>query len=45
MRKELKELYPEAEVYTFHNAGHFPYVNAAGEYNKVLKVFLNEDDK
>ena len=40
LRKQLKELYPEAEVYTFHSAGHFPYLNAADEYNKVLKTFL-----
>ncbi len=41
LRKRLKELYPEAKVYTFHNEGHFPYINAAEEYNNVLKSFLN----
>ncbi len=42
LRKRLKELYPEAKVYTFHNEGHFPYINAAEEYNTVLKKFFNE---
>ena len=40
LRQQLKELYPDAEVYTFHNEGHFPYINVAAEYNKVLKRFL-----
>ncbi len=40
LRKRLKELYPEARVYTFHNEGHFPYINAAEEYNSVLKKFF-----
>ncbi len=42
LRKRLKELYNEAEVYTFHNEGHFPYINAAEEYNGVLRRFFNE---
>ncbi len=49
LRKRLKELYNEAQVYTFHNEGHFPYINAAEEYNGVLKKFFNgtpeKDDK
>jgi len=45
LRKELKELYPDAKVYTFHNEGHFPYINASNEYNKVVSDFLNEKDE
>lgn len=41
LRKALKDLYPDAKVHTFHQEGHFPYINAAGEYNKVLASFLS----
>jgi pimeloyl-ACP methyl ester carboxylesterase len=27
LREQLKELYPSAEVHTFSNVGHFPYLN------------------
>jgi len=40
LRTEIKQLYPDAKVYTFHNEGHFPYINAAEEYNKVLHEFF-----
>jgi len=40
LREQIKELYVNAEVYTFHSEGHFPYINASEEYNKVLKDFL-----
>ena len=45
LRKEIKNLYTDAEVFTFHNEGHFPYINAAEEYNKVLREFFNKDDE
>jgi pimeloyl-ACP methyl ester carboxylesterase len=45
LRKKIKELYSDAKVYTFHNEGHFPYINASEEYNKVLRDFLNEKDE
>ncbi|WP_229736654.1 alpha/beta fold hydrolase [Bizionia arctica] len=41
LQKELKELYPNAEVFTFHNEGHFPYINAADAYNQTLKQFFD----
>jgi len=44
LRKKIKELYSDAEVYTFHNEGHFPYINAADEYNKVLRKFFKKGD-
>ncbi len=44
LRKQLKKLYPDARVYTFHNKGHFPYLNAADEYNRVLETFLKTEN-
>ncbi len=44
LRQDLKELYPDAKVYTFNNEGHFPYINAAERYNMALKNFLNENN-
>ena len=40
LREELKSLYSDAEVFTFHNEGHFPYINAAEKYNELLVKFL-----
>ena len=45
LRKKIKELYPDAQVFTFHNEGHFPYINAAEEYDKVLREFFNKNDE
>lgn len=42
LREQLKHLYPDAKVHTFHQQGHFPYLNAASEYNQVLNHFLND---
>ncbi|MDP3313524.1 alpha/beta fold hydrolase [Lutibacter sp.] len=43
LRKEIKELYKDAEIYTFYNEGHFPYINASEKYNKVLYNFLTNN--
>lgn len=40
LREQLKTTYPNAKVYTFSNAGHFPYLNRAQEYTKLLIAFL-----
>lgn len=40
LRTKLKQYYTSAQVHTFHNKGHFPYLNANKEYNAVLKAFL-----
>ncbi|MCB0629246.1 MAG: alpha/beta hydrolase [Saprospiraceae bacterium] len=40
LRKALRELYPEAYVYTFHDKGHFSYLNASEEYTDTLRAFL-----
>ncbi len=42
LRDKLKKLYPEARVETMHSVGHFPYVNAPDEYNRILEKFLKE---
>ncbi len=42
LRQQLKETYKDAMTYTFHGEGHFPYINAAEEYNAVLERFFNE---
>jgi pimeloyl-ACP methyl ester carboxylesterase len=44
LRKDLKNVYHDAKVYTFHKEGHFPYINAAGQYNKVLMDFFNKEN-
>ncbi len=40
LREKLKDLYPNAGVYTFHEKGHFPYVNADSIYTEVLSNFI-----
>ena len=40
LREALKTTYSSASVYTFHNAGHFPYLNHAAEYTDLLKKFF-----
>lgn len=42
LREGMKGLYPATKVFTFNNEGHFPYINAADSYNKILKGFFNE---
>ncbi len=41
LRSELKVAYPSAEVYTFTEAGHFPYLNQAEEYTRVIDEFFS----
>ncbi len=40
LRGQLKVIYPTAEVQTFSGVGHFPYLNRASEYTKILADFL-----
>ncbi len=40
LRNLLKSTYPTAGVYTFHEAGHFPYLSHSDEYTRVLQRFL-----
>ncbi len=37
LRSQLKALYPDAAVHTFHGEGHFPYINAAEVYTRTLR--------
>lgn len=39
-RQQLKATYPSAKVYTFSDAGHFPYLNRPNDYTRVLEAFL-----
>lgn len=41
LREKLKETYTDASVFTFHNQGHFPYINSAQKYNEVLASFFD----
>lgn len=40
LREMLKHTYPDATTHTFHNTGHFTYLNAPGAYIQVLESFL-----
>jgi maspardin len=40
LRQALKTTYSNSRVYTFHHAGHFPYLNHAAEYTDLLKEFF-----
>lgn len=42
LREQLKATYPDATVYAFSGAGHFPYLNHAQEYIQLLVDFLSE---
>ena len=41
LREMLKAIYPSAVIKTLPGAGHFPYLNCPGEYNKILGAFFN----
>lgn len=40
LRIMLKAAYPSAAIKTFKDAGHFPYLNRADEYTKILGEFF-----
>ncbi|MBE0409767.1 MAG: alpha/beta hydrolase [Anaerolineales bacterium] len=40
LRRLMKETYPPARIVTLSKAGHFPYLNIAGEYTRLLEGFL-----
>lgn len=42
LREQLKATYPDATVHTFSGAGHFPYLNRAREYTRLLVDFLSK---
>ena len=41
LRTKLKNVYSDAQVYTFKREGHFPYVNDADTYNTVIRNFFD----
>jgi len=41
LREMMKSIYPSAAIKTLVGAGHFPYLNRAGEYANILGEFLN----
>lgn len=41
LRQMLKTTYPSAEIKILNYAGHFPYLNRADEYSKILVDFFN----
>ena len=43
LRKKLKEKYSKAQVITLNNVGHFPYLNVADNYNKILESFFKTE--
>lgn len=45
LREALKTTYSGASVFTFHNAGHFPYLNHAAAYTDLLKKFFKTPTK
>jgi maspardin len=40
LREMLKATYPSIPFITFSQKGHFPYLNAPGEYNRALEQFF-----
>jgi maspardin len=42
LRERLKRTYPSAKVHTFPGAGHFPYLNRAAEYTRLIAGFVSE---
>jgi pimeloyl-ACP methyl ester carboxylesterase len=42
LREMLTRQYPQAKVVTLRHLGHFPYLNAAGQYSKVLEQFIRQ---
>lgn len=41
LRQQLRSTYPSATVHTFSGAGHFPYINRAEEYTRILDDFIS----
>lgn len=41
LRSELKATYPSATMHTFTGVGHFPYLNRAEEYTRLIDEFFS----
>jgi pimeloyl-ACP methyl ester carboxylesterase len=42
MRKALRDLYPQAKVHMFHQAGHTPFLSHPYEFYPVVRTFLDQ---
>lgn len=42
LRQQLKSLYPQAEVHTFKDARHFPYLNQPEAFTRLLREFVSK---
>jgi len=42
MRMALRKLYPRAEVHTFHQAGHTPFLSQPDEFYPRVRTFLHQ---
>ncbi|MCS7066246.1 MAG: alpha/beta hydrolase [Fimbriimonadales bacterium] len=40
LRQRLKTLYPHAQIHTFPDAGHFPYLNQPQAFTRLLREFI-----
>ncbi len=45
LRQKIKDLYPSAQKFTFHNKGHFPYLNQQEQYTKLISDFFRGTPK
>ena len=42
MRQALRDLYPQAQVHTFHQAGHTPFLSQPDEFYLLVRTFLRQ---
>jgi pimeloyl-ACP methyl ester carboxylesterase len=42
MRLALRQLYPGAQVHTFHQAGHTAFLSQPDEFYPLVRTFLHE---
>ena len=42
MRQALRNLYPQARVHTFQNAGHTPFLSQPGGFYPLVSSFLHQ---
>jgi maspardin len=42
MRLALRNLYPQAQVHTFHQAGHTPFLSQPDEFYPLVRTFLHQ---
>ena len=45
MRAALRALYPQAQVHTFHQAGHTPFLSQPDEFFPLVRAFLRQPQR